>query len=56
MLKPINMAIFSLSSLLLMNCTYNVSLANVNGKASDVIDETATNNPNISPNIKIPSL
>lgn len=36
-------------------CTYNVSMVHTEGTASDVIDETTSNEPNVSPNISIPS-
>ena len=36
------MPIAALSCFMLIQCTYNVSMANVQGKNSDVIDETAT--------------
>lgn len=42
--------------LILTSCTYNISMANTSGKADDVIDETATNTPNISPDISLPAL
>ncbi len=35
-------------------CTYNVSMAHTSGTAEDVIDDTASNTPNISPNITVP--
>ena len=38
----------------LTSCTYNVSMAHTEGTAEDVIDDTATSNPNISPDLTIP--
>lgn len=35
-------------------CTYNVSMAHTQGTADDVIDDTASNTPNVAPNITIP--
>lgn len=36
------------------SCTFNVSMAHTEGAASDVIDDTATNTPNVSPTVNIP--
>ncbi len=47
--------LISISLLFLMSaCTLNVSMANTEGKAEDVIDDTQTNSPDISPNLSIP--
>lgn len=35
-------------------CTFNVSMAHTSGIADDVIDDTASNTPNVSPTITIP--
>lgn len=35
-------------------CTYNVSMAHTSGTADDVIDDTASNTPNVSPTITVP--
>lgn len=35
-------------------CTYNVSMAHTSGTADDVIDDTASNTPNVSPTVNIP--
>lgn len=35
-------------------CTYNVSMAHTSGYADDVIDDTASNTPNVSPTITVP--
>ena len=36
------------------SCTYNVSMAHTSGYADDVIDDTASNTPNVSPTITVP--
>lgn len=36
------------------SCTYNVSMAHTQGSAEDVIDDTASNTPNVSPTITVP--
>ena len=36
------------------SCTYNVSMAHTQGTADDVIDDTASNTPNVSPTITVP--
>jgi len=41
-------------ALLCKSCTYNVSMAHTQGQADDVIDDTASNTPNVSPNVNIP--
>ena len=38
----------------MMACTYNISMAHTQGLADDVIDDTASNTPNVSPNLNIP--
>lgn len=35
-------------------CTYNVSMAHTSGTATDVIDDTSSNTPNVSPKITVP--
>jgi predicted small secreted protein len=35
-------------------CTYNVSMAHTSGMAEDVIDDTASNTPNVSPTVTVP--
>lgn len=39
---------------LLSSCTYNVSMAHTSGTADDVIDDTASNTPNVSPTVTVP--
>lgn len=36
------------------SCTYSITMVHTEGTASDVVDETATTSPNVSPDIKIP--
>jgi|HubBroStandDraft_4_1064222.scaffolds.fasta_scaffold11096_8 hypothetical protein len=43
-----------LSLYFLTSCTYNVSMAHTEGSASDVIDDTQSNTPDISPTITVP--
>lgn len=38
----------------LNSCTYNISMAHTEGTAQDVIDDNATNTPNVSPVVNIP--
>lgn len=35
-------------------CTYNISMAHTEGSATDVIDDTATNTPDVKPTVTIP--
>ncbi len=46
--------LISISLLFLTSCTFTMNLANTDGKAEDVIDDTQTNSPDISPNVSIP--
>ena len=39
---------------LLSGCTFNISMAHTEGVADDVIDDTASNTPNVSPIINLP--
>jgi hypothetical protein len=36
------------------SCTYNVSMAHTSGTADDVIDDTASNTPNVAPTVTVP--
>lgn len=38
----------------LVSCTYSVNVAHTEGTTSDLIDETQSNEPDISPNISLP--
>lgn len=42
-------------SLLLCSCTFNVSQAHTQGTATDVIDDTASNQPDVSPTLSVPA-
>lgn len=35
-------------------CTYSITMVHTEGTATDVVDETATNTPNVSPTVTIP--
>lgn len=39
----------------LTGCTYSITMVHTEGTAEDVVDETATNSPDISPNLVIPA-
>lgn len=41
-------------SLFLISCTYSINMVHTQGEATDVIDETSANTPNISPEISTP--
>jgi len=49
--------VFNLLTMVLINtgCTFNVSMAHTEGSATDVIDDTASNSPDVSPTISIPA-
>jgi hypothetical protein len=36
------------------SCTYSITMVHTEGTATDVVDETATNTPNVSPTITLP--
>lgn len=44
------------AGVMLTACTYNVSMVHTEGQASDVIDETSTNAPNVAPTIALPKV
>jgi len=46
--------IFLILSFVNYSCTYNVSMAHTAGTATDTIDHTASNAPNISPTVTVP--
>lgn len=50
MLKTVMIALLACMT----SCTYNVSMAHTSGTADDVIDDTASNTPNVSPTINVP--
>ena len=45
--------IMLLSTGVLIGCTYTITQVHTEGTASDVVDETSENKPDISPNIYI---
>lgn len=51
----INYILISASALTLTSCSYNISMVHTEGQASDVIDETTTQTPDISPTLTIPA-
>jgi hypothetical protein len=51
------MKIISIVGLLLLNsCTYSMNMVHTHGYATDVIDESQTNQPNVNPEISVPAL
>lgn len=42
--------------LLLTGCTYSINMVHTQGQASDVVDETQSNQPDIKPVLEIPAL
>lgn len=54
-MKSFVLNLLTLSMLTCMTaCTYNVSMAHTEGTATDTIDDTASNTPNVSPTITVP--
>lgn len=53
----LNFLSFYLIGVLLVSCTYSVTIAQTQGEASDVVDETSSNAPKTSviPTFSIPS-
>jgi hypothetical protein len=47
-------ALIGVMMTLLLSCTYNVSLVHTEGQASNVGDETADADPDISPHLSLP--
>lgn len=47
--------IWSVLLLILAGCTYSITMVHTQGEAQDVVDETATNAPDVSPNIVLPA-
>ena len=59
MMKRITGLLFLIACLLmcavyLTGCTYSITMVHTEGTASDVVDETATNSTDVSPDIKLP--
>lgn len=48
------MKIVYLALFLLQSCTYSITMVHTEGTASDVVDETQSNTPNVSPDVNIP--
>lgn len=44
-----------ISLLALTSCTYSITMVHTEGQATDVVDETATNSPDVSPTVSIPA-
>ena len=40
--------------IILSGCTYSINMVHTEGSASDVVDETQANTPNVSPTVSIP--
>ena len=38
----------------LCSCTYNISMSHTSGGSTETMEDTASNTPNVSPNINIP--
>ncbi len=49
-----NICVYLPFMLILSACTYSITMVHTEGTASDVVDETATNTPNVSPTVTIP--
>lgn len=43
-------------SSLFSSCTYSINMVHTQGEATDVVDETQSNEPDIKPNLSIPAL
>lgn len=54
MKKRCKIALATSLAMFLTSCTYNISMAHTEGTAQDVIDDTASNQPNVSPNVSVP--
>lgn len=51
MRKLISIAMISI----LMGCSYSITQVHTEGVADDVVDETQTNDPEVSPTVSIPA-
>lgn len=40
--------------IIFQSCTYSVTLVHTEGTATDVVDETQSNTPNVSPDVNVP--
>ena len=48
--------IFFTLLVMLASCTYSITMVHTEGVAEDVVDETATNSPVISTDLRIPAV
>lgn len=55
MMKLTNLLIIG-GCLGLQSCTIAINLTHTEGQASDIVDETQTNSPNVDPTLSIPAL
>ncbi len=46
--------IFFASISLLTGCTYSITMVHTQGQATDVVDETQTAKPDVSPTVSVP--
>lgn len=42
--------------LILCGCTYSINMVHTQGEASDVVDETQANEPDVKPNLNLPAI
>lgn len=54
MKKNPNLVLSVLSAMMLSGCTISFQIIDTHGSASDVVDDTASNAPTVSPNLNIP--
>lgn len=54
-MKPYIVLVLLGFCLVMTGCTYNISMAHTEGSATDVIDDTQSNTPNVSPTVSIPA-
>ncbi len=54
-MKLINFICACILNVFLNSCTYSITMVHTEGEAMDVVDETATNTPNVSPSLSIPA-
>ncbi len=47
---------FSMTSFLLVGCSYSISMVHTEGTAEDVIDDTKTNTTEVSPSLSVPAV
>lgn len=49
-----NISIAILSLWILVGCTYSITMVHTNGQASDVVDETQSNKPDVKTDLNLP--